>query len=321
MNLSRLSEAILSAALASPDPQALRDLGKSDVHCHGLLNAPLSAYEAVLGHPLPPPPIVFRDFSEFGGYLAANLFPALQRLDHVRTLLSAGLERMVDEGVVYAEVSLDLLLPEHLGVPPQVVAEMVAEVKARFRPRLRFAPEIGINRRQPVDRLRPFFDAYLASGVFESVDLYDDERAGDLREVQPFYRRARDAGLALKAHAGEICGPDRIRETLTVLEVDALQHGISAVHDPALLEELARRGTRLNVAVSSNVRLGLVGGYERHPIRRLLKAGVDVALGTDDFTMFGSGLCDELRRLHRAGLKPSELAKIWLGPPLVDGAG
>jgi len=316
MKLSRIPEPILSEALASPDPKVLRDLGKSDVHCHGLLNAPLSAYEAVLGHRLPPVPIVFRDFSEFGGYLATNLLPALRDPGHVRALLTAGLERMAGEGVVYAEVSIDLLLPEHLGVAPRVVTDMVAEVKAGFLPRLRFAPEIGISRRQPVERLRPLFDAYLDSGVFEAVDLYDDERAGDLAEVLPFYRRARAGGLALKAHAGEICGPERIRETLRVLEVDAIQHGISAVQDPALMEELARRGTQLNLAVSSNVRLGVVGGYENHPIRRLLKAGVNVALGTDDFTMFGNGLCDELRRLRRAGMKPAELAKIWLGPPV-----
>jgi len=305
----------------SPDPSALGRIAKADVHCHGLLNAPLSAYEVVLGRRLPPPPPMFRDFSEFGGYLAANLLPALRNFDHVRTLLIAGLERMAEEGVVHAEVSLDLLLPEHVGVSPRVIADMIAEVKSAMASRLHFAPEIGINRRLPVDRLRPAFDTYLAAGVFEAVDLYDDERAGDLREFLPFYQQAREGGLACKAHAGEICGPERIRETLEVLDVDAIQHGIAAVSDPALLEELAKRGTQLNIAVSSNVRLGLVGGYENHPIRKLIKAGVNVALGTDDYTLFGNGLCDEIRRLHRAGMKPAELAKIWLGPPVCGGGG
>ena len=313
--LTRIPEAILAEALASPDPLALRRIGKADVHCHGLLNAPLSAYEAVLGRRLPPPPPLFRDFAEFGGYLAANLLPALRDFSHVRTLLTAGLERMAEEGVVHAEVSIDLLLSELLGVSPTEVADLVGETKTALAPRLHFAPEIGINRRLPIERLRPAFDAYLASGVFESVDLYDDERAGDLRDVLPLYQRARDCGLMLKAHAGEICGPERIRETLAILEVDAIQHGISAVQDPSLLEKLANRGTQLNIAVSSNVRLGIVGGYENHPIRRLIKAGVNVALGTDDYTLFGNGLCDEIRRLHRAGMKPAELAKIWLGPP------
>jgi len=38
-------------------------------------------------------------------------------------------------------------------------------------------------------------------------------------------------------------------------------------------------------------------------------------LGTDDFTIFGTSLCDEIRLLRRSGLPLAELAKIHLGPP------
>ncbi len=293
----------------------LRALPKADVHCHALLNCPLSTYEQVLGYKLPPPPVRFRDFGEFGGYLAANLFPAIRSLDGIRTLLRAGLERMADEGVAYAEASLDLLLPEHIHASPQAVIEIVAEESQRVAERLQFAPEIGINRRVPPERLRPTFVAYLDSGVFSAIDLYDDERAGDLREFQPFFRLARDRGLALKAHAGETRGPERVRDTLEILEVDAIQHGIAAVHDPRLLEELARRGTQLNLGIASNIALGVAGSYEAHPVRALLDAGVNVALGTDDFTIFGAGLCDEILRLRRSGMRLRDLAKLRLGPP------
>ena len=81
------------------------------------------------------------------------------------------------------------------------------------------------------------------------------------------------------------------------------------------MDELARRGTQLNLALASNIALGLAGSYESHPIHTLLAAGVNVALGTDDFTLFGAGLCDELLRLHRAGMPIRELAKLRLGPP------
>jgi adenosine deaminase len=227
----------------------------------------------------------------------------------------AGLERMADEGVVYAEASMDLLLPLHLHAKPEAVIEIVAEERDRIAPRLRFAPEIGINRRVPPERLWPSFVAHVESGVFSSIDLYDDERTGELREVAPFYRLAREHGLTLKAHAGEICGPDRIRETIQVLDVDVIQHGIAAAQDPRLLDELSRRGTQLNVALASNIALGLSPDYASHPIRALLAAGVNVALGTDDFALFGAGLCEEILSLQRAGMPASELAKIYLGAP------
>jgi adenosine deaminase len=318
--LTSLPETRLRAALAGVSDRTsalenLRRLPKADVHCHALLNCPLSTYEGVLGHELPPPPPHFADFGEFGGYLAANLFPATRTLGGMRTLLRGGLERMADEGVVYAEASIDLLMPVHIKVAPSVVIDVVAEERDRIAPRLQFVPEIGINRRIPPDRLWPTFVDYLDSGVFGSIDLYDDERAGDLREFQRFYRRARKQGLLLKAHAGETCGAEKIRNALDVLDVDVIQHGIMAVEEPELVLALASRGTQLNIGVASNIALGLAGGYENHPIHRLLAAGVNVALGTDDFTVFGASLCDEIWRLHRTGMPLRELAKLRMGPP------
>jgi len=222
---------------------------------------------------------------------------------------------MADEGVTYAEASLDLLLPTHADVSPHAVIAVVAEERDRVASRLLFAPEIGINRRVPPERLRPIFEVYVNSGVFCGVDLYDDERAGDLRAFQPFFRLARERGLQLKAHAGETCGPDRVRDTLEILDVDTIQHGISAADDPTLMEELARRGTQLNLGLASNIALGVAGSYADHPIRALVSAGVAVALGTDDFTLFGASLCDEIRRLRRSGMRLGDLAKLRLGPP------
>jgi adenosine deaminase len=126
---------------------------------------------------------------------------------------------------------------------------------------------------------------------------------------QRFFRLARERGLALKAHAGETCGPERVRETLEILEVDAIQHGVAAIQDPKLLEELARRGTQLNLGIASNIALGVAGSYDDHPIRTLLAAGVKVALGTDDFAIFGASLCDEISRLRRSGVRLGDLAK------------
>ncbi|MBN2576914.1 MAG: hypothetical protein JXP73_20290 [Deltaproteobacteria bacterium] len=315
IGLTRIPEARLAEALAEATGAGLRALPKADVHCHALLNAPLAAYEKVLGQKLPRPPARFGDFAEFGEYLAANLFPATRTLDGMRVLVRAGLERMADEGVVYAEASIDLLLPVHIGAPAAAVVELVAEESARIAPRLRWAPEIGINRRIPPERLWPSFVAHVQSGVFRSIDLYDDERSGDLRDIARFYRLAREHGLVLKAHAGELCGPERMRKTIEVLGVDVIQHGIAAVGDPRLLDDLAASGIQLNVAPASNIALGLAASYEQHPIHTLLAAGVNVALGTDDFTLFGAGLCDEILRLHRAGMPVSELAKLRLGPP------
>ena len=61
-----------------------------------------------------------------------------------------------------------------------------------------------------------------------------------------------------------------------------IAHGVRAIEDPALVEELAERGVFLECCPTSNVVLGIYPSYEEHPLPRLRDAGVRVTLGSDD---------------------------------------
>src|SRR6266849_3195802 len=93
----------LRRALARGDAAALTRIPKTDLHCHGLLSAPLDTYVAVLGHPLPAVPEVFGSFAAFSEYIVTHLFPALDSVEGVRTLIRAAFQRMIADGVIYAE--------------------------------------------------------------------------------------------------------------------------------------------------------------------------------------------------------------------------
>jgi adenosine deaminase len=92
---------------------------------------------------------------------------------------------------------------------------------------------------------------------------------------------AAEAGLGLTVHAGEWDGPESVRQGLA-LGVSRIGHGVRAAEDPALVRELAERGTVLEVCPTSNVALGLYPSYADHPLRALREAGVPVTLGSDD---------------------------------------
>src|SRR5215472_5151526 len=96
---------LLDRALAQGDAAALVAIPKTDLHCHGLLSAPLALYEQVRGRPLPPPPRVFGDFDRFGEYIVEHLYPALGSTASVRALIRGAFERLITDGVVYAEMS------------------------------------------------------------------------------------------------------------------------------------------------------------------------------------------------------------------------
>jgi hypothetical protein len=117
----------LERALAVADTAALAAIPKTDLHCHGLLSAPLQTYENILGRPLPRPPRLFGDFDDFNLYIVQHLFPALTDPVSIRAIIADTFQRMVSEGVVYAEMSFDLLLPESIGQSADQLAVILGE--------------------------------------------------------------------------------------------------------------------------------------------------------------------------------------------------
>ncbi len=84
----------------------------------------------------------------------------------------------------------------------------------------------------------------------------------------PAFELARAEGLASVPHAGEVAGPASIRGALDALGADRIRHGITAVEDPALVEELRDRGIVLDVCPISNVRTAAVPSLDGHPLAR-----------------------------------------------------
>jgi aminodeoxyfutalosine deaminase len=107
---------------------------------------------------------------------------------------------------------------------------------------------------------------------------------------EPAFRLARDGGLGSVPHAGEVAGVASIRGALDALGADRLRHGIRAVDDADLLQELADRGIVCDVCPVSNLRTGAVVSLEAHPLSTLLAAGVACSISTDDPALFDTNL-------------------------------
>jgi aminodeoxyfutalosine deaminase len=135
--------------------------------------------------------------------------------------------------------------------------------------------------------------------------------------VEPF-RRAREGGLGSVPHAGELGPPDAIRDALDLLHADRLRHGIRAIEDPELVQELKERGTVLDVCPMSNVRVGVVPSLEEHPLPKLVEAGVLCSLSTDDPPMFDTDLTMEYEAASSLGLHPKGFYEAGVAGALCD---
>jgi adenosine deaminase len=107
------------------------------------------------------------------------------------------------------------------------------------------------------------------------------------------FEKARDAGLHRTVHAGESSGPEGVRDALDFLLAERIDHGVRAIEDPALVAELARKQVPLNICPGSNVLLGHYPDRRSHPPDVLRRAGVLVAINTDDPALMGHSLVGE----------------------------
>ena len=123
---------------------------------------------------------------------------------------------------------------------------------------------------------------------------------------------AAEGGLKLTAHAGEVPGAEHIREALD-LGATRIAHGVTAVDDPALVDELKRRDVTLDMCPTSNVQAGIVPELAKHPLARLHRLGVSVTCSTDDRVASNTTLTEELARCAvKLGITRPELSAIAL---------
>lgn len=236
------------------------------------------------------------------------------------------LEAAVDdaaEGSGWLELQVDPSSYARLlgGLTPAVELLLDAAAQATARTGVGIGLVIAANRtRNPLDArvLARLAGRYRGHGVV-GFGLSNDERRGPAREFARAFEIARSAGLAAVPHGGELAGPGEIRDCMHLLGANRIGHGVRAVEEPGLGEELASAGVFLEVCPGSNVALGVARNAAAVPLRELRAAGVRIALGADDPLLFGSRLnaqYETARHVH--GFSDVELAALALDS--VDGS-
>jgi adenosine deaminase len=254
-------------------------------------------------------------FDEMGHYAYSD-FPhflqvyeaatsVLRSPEDYRRLTLAVLEESAANGVIYNETFVS---PDFCGGrDPSAWREYLHAIEEAAR---EAEVNMGIHLRAIVTPIRHFGPekakqvalcaAETAGRFVTGFGIAGDETVGEPQDFAWAFDCAREAGLGITAHAGEWRGPDHIRATLQALNPARLGHGVRAIEDPALVDELAERGTVLEVCPGSNIALGLYPDWRRHPIGRLYDRGVKVTVSTDDPPFFHTSMTREWDRLADA---------------------
>ncbi|HEV2388436.1 MAG TPA: adenosine deaminase [Candidatus Acidoferrales bacterium] len=261
---------------------------------------------------------------DFAGFLDAFRWVTsfLRAPEDYRLVAGELIRRLSEQNVVYAEITLSAGVMLRRG---QDVAENLGAVRDAARQ----ASARGLRVQWILDAVRQFgpeaameaarWAVRLAGEDVVAFGIGGDELAIPAREFAPVFDFVRAAGLHALAHAGEIGGPEIVREALDRLSPARIGHGLGALHDPGLMDRLAGEGLPLEICPTSNLRTGALArqlgagraGLDRHPLKLFFDRGLRVTLSTDDPAMFETDLTAEYRAAAVSmGFAPAELARL-----------
>ncbi|MGL4836975.1 MAG: adenosine deaminase [Shewanella sp.] len=115
-----------------------------------------------------------------------------------------------------------------------------------------------------------------------AIDLAGDELGFPGDAFTEHFKRVRDTGLGITVHAGEAAGAQSIWQAIQSLGATRIGHGVHAIHDPQLMEYLAKQQIGIESCPTSNLHTSTVSSYAEHPFKTFLDAGVLISLNTDD---------------------------------------
>ncbi len=230
-------------------------------------------------------------------------------------------EQLLAQNVVYAEVTISAGVMALRRQDVEGNYRAIREAATAFEPR-------GLRIQWILDAVRQFGAGPAMDIARCAVDLSDegviafglggDELSVPTADFRPAYEFVAAHGLRRVAHAGEIGGPESVREVIELLGAERIGHGIAAAHDPRLMDLLGSRSIPLELCPTSNLRTGSLAGQlgrprveiSDHPLPFLLRSGVPLNLSTDDPAMFETNLTREYALLGRMGLDSAELVRV-----------
>lgn len=143
-----------------------------------------------------------------------------------------------------------------------------------------------------------------------AVDIAGAESLFPTEHFKKVFDKVQAYHLPMTIHAGEAAGPESMRTALS-FGTKRIGHGVAAIHDAELMQELIDQNVTLEVCVTSNYHTKVVPSIAEHPIRKLFDAGVRVTVNSDNMTASGTNLGKEIEILKNTfGFTEDELAKM-----------
>ncbi|WP_038172857.1 adenosine deaminase [Vibrio pacinii] len=144
-----------------------------------------------------------------------------------------------------------------------------------------------------------------------AVGLDSSELGHPPEKFARVFAKAIDEGFLTVAHAGEEGPVSNIYDSLELLKVSRVDHGVRCADDDALVNVLEQSQMPLTVCPLSNTKLKVFATMSEHNIVELLRRGLCVTINSDDPAYFGGYMTDNFIAVAEShAISQQELAQF-----------
>lgn len=304
----------------------LRKLPKVELHCHleGSVR-PATAIELAKAHDVELPsddPERLYDYDNLPDFLV--VYVAISRSIVSRDEFARVTFESLEDGVTlgnlkYREMFYNPTNHYAYGVDYRTsldgVIDGIRQAEERYGVRCRLI--VGINKYDGPEAATELVREVLEHPRDEVIGIGSDHLAPDNHERPEMfadaYRLAREGGLRVTAHAGEIdsSSAQDVLAAMDQLGCMRIEHGYHVIDDPEAVDRCRRERVAFTCCPHSSEKLSGWTDYPTHPIKRMLDEGLLVCFNTDDPPMFHTDIGWEYEdTCQRMGLGPDEATRI-----------
>lgn len=209
--------------------------------------------------------------------------------------------KCVENNIIHTEIFFDPQTHTARGVPFDAVITGIKEALADAKTKYGITSCIimcFLRHLSQEDAFETLEDALRYQDDIIGVGLDSSELGNPPSKFKDVFKKAKEAGFKLVAHAGEEADFSYIYEALDVLNINRIDHGVQSIKSPELMQRLKDEQMPLTVCPNSNIELRVFDNYKEHNIKALLDYGLNVSVNSDDPAYFKGYMNQNFINLH-----------------------
>ncbi|WP_108061160.1 adenosine deaminase [Poseidonibacter lekithochrous] len=197
--------------------------------------------------------------------------------------------RCVEDNVIHTEIFFDPQTHTHRGIAFETVITGIKEALNDAHKKFGITSNIimcFLRHLPQEDALETFEMSLDYKDDIIGVGLDSSEIGNPPSKFEEVFKKAKEEGFKLVAHAGEEADVSYIYEALDLLDIHRIDHGVQSINSEELMERLKEEQIPLTVCPNSNIELKVFQTYKEHNIKKMLDYGLNVTVNSDDPAYF-----------------------------------